>query len=72
MNKRWWESKTVWAGVATVLIGLAGAIGAQVPNDLTPDWAGNTIAKIATAAGTVIAGALAIWGRVKATKFIGR
>lgn len=70
MNKRWWESKTVWAGVCTFVIGMANLFRVGVPADVTPEWGAEQIADIATGLGVALAGLIAIWGRVKATKFI--
>jgi hypothetical protein len=67
-TKPWWQSTTVWANVATVVIGYAvsmgfipSAVGDAIIN-ATPGTAQHLIGLV-----TTITGLLGIWGRVKAT-----
>lgn len=59
-------SRAVWGGVLAMAAPLAGWLGYTVSS---ADQA--EIAALVSAAISVIGGALAIWGRIKATKRIG-
>jgi hypothetical protein len=64
--KPWYLSRTIWASVVTILLAAAGCAGFAVePNDhaqLT-----EALFQLATA----LAGAIAIFGRLRATRRIG-
>jgi hypothetical protein len=66
-------SATVWAGVITVLASLVAVLGYTIgPEDQAAlaDGAAQLVG-LATSLITVISGAVAIWGRVTATKRVG-
>lgn len=65
-KKAWFLSKGVIGGMAALVIGVGSIIGI----DLSAE-AGVDMEAILTAAATVIAGLLAVWGRVAANKQIG-
>jgi len=65
MQKKWYESKTVWGGLIAVGAAAAGAFGIVIDAD-TQDQIAECIVVIATAAG----GLLAIYGRIKADREI--
>ncbi len=66
-TKQWWESKTVWGGLIAVGAAVAGAFGVTVDGA-----AQNEIAEYAVAIAGAIGGLLAIYGRIKAGKTIGK
>lgn len=61
-NKKWYLSKTIWAGIITALIGAAQTIGLQFGFDLLA----NPIASMVIS----VLGALGIYGRVTANTSI--
>jgi uncharacterized membrane protein len=61
-GKKWYYSKTVWAGIITALVGAAQTIGLQFGFDLLT----NPIASVIL----TILGALGVYGRVSATTSI--
>ena len=66
-NKSWWASKTVWGGVIALLAGILGLFGYQLlPDDQTALVDGG----VSLAA--LVGGLIAIWGRVKASKTVGK
>lgn len=68
-TKPWWQSRTIWASILQVGIGLAvsfGVINAAAGQEILA-----TGPEILTGIGVSIVGALQIWSRVKATKQIG-
>lgn len=60
-------SKTVWGGLIAVAAGLAGIFGYTIGAE---DQV--AIVEAVTAIGSAIGGAIAIYGRIKATKKIGK
>lgn len=66
-GKPWYQSRVIWGGIISILVPIAGLLGVEIAPDIASD-----IAALATAAGGVVGGGLAIWGRVRATKPIGR
>jgi uncharacterized membrane protein len=58
-SKKWWLSKTVWAGIITAVVGAAQAIGLQFGFDLMA----NPIAGVVL----TILGVLGVYGRATAT-----
>lgn len=60
-EKDWYKSKTIWAGLITTLLAVAGIFG------FTTDLDANTIVNAAFA----LLGALGVYGRVTATTAIG-
>lgn len=68
-SKPWWQSKTIWASILQVGIGLAVSFG------LFSEAAGKEILEtgpeLLTGIGVSAVGLLQIWARVKATKQIG-
>lgn len=61
--KQWYESKTVWGGIAAGVAGILGVLGYTV-DPAFKDVAG----ELGLAIAGLVGGALAIWGRFKATK----
>ena len=66
-NKSWWMSKTVWGGIIALIAGAAGVFGYTL---LPEDQAALVDGGAALAAS--IGGVIAIWGRVRASKQIGK
>lgn len=65
-SKPWYSSTGVWGSVASMVVGLVGLC------HLHPDaqWVGDFTAWL-TSLGPIIAGFIALWGRLRATKQIG-
>ena len=61
-SKKWYMSKTIWAGIVTALIGAAQTIGMQFGFDLLA----NPIASVVV----TLLGALGIYSRVTTTTVI--
>ena len=66
-TKIWWQSRTIWAGLITVISCVAGLLGYQIAEGDQQEL----ITMITGAVGGV-SGVIAIWGRVKASKSIGK
>jgi hypothetical protein len=66
-NKPWWQSRGVWGSVIAFLAIIAGAFGYTVDESLQEQIV-QAIIGVAGAAGAV----LAAYGRIKATKAIGK
>ena len=60
-QKRWWESKTVWGAVVTLVSVVAGFAGAVISAD---DQA--SLIDLLSGAGAAIGGLLALMGRLVA------
>ena len=66
-NKAWYASRTVWGGVIAALAGILGLFGYQLlPEDQTVLIDGGVA--VAALAGGIVS----IWGRVKASKSLGK
>ena len=67
-TKPWWQSRTIWASILQVAIGIGVSFG------LFSQAAGATILAegpdLITGVAVSVVGALQIWSRVKATKTI--
>lgn len=63
--KNWWQSKTIWGGIITVLAVALGAFGYTLSGD---DQI--ALVEIVSTIGGAIGGLLAIYGRVKASKAV--
>ena len=61
--KPWWASKGVWGGIIAAVAGVAGLFGVQV---LPEDQA--VLADVVTAVVGSLGGALAVWGRIRASQ----
>ena len=61
-EKSWWQSRTVWGGIAAAIGGALGAAG-MVVDTVT---LANVLFDVAALAG----GAVAVYGRIKAEKVI--
>jgi hypothetical protein len=61
MPKPWWLSKTIIGGIAAVIAGMLGLSSADAAE----------LTQLFTDAASVAGGALAIYGRIKATRAIG-
>lgn len=57
-NKKWWQSKTVWAGVVAVILAAYGTAAAQFGLPPIPEWVFG------------ILGALGVYGRATANTTI--
>ena len=66
-SKTWWQSKTVWGGLIALLAGIAGIFGYTLhPEDQ------NLIVEAGTSVVALVGGVIAVWGRVKASKTVGK
>lgn len=63
MDKKWFESKTIWGGLVTLLSVILSVLGYQ----LTTEDQELLVAVLTGVMGSV-GGLLAIWGRLKASK----
>lgn len=63
--KNWWQSKTIWGGIITVLAVALGAFGYTLSGDDQ-----SALVEIVSAIGGAVGGLLAIYGRVKASKAV--
>lgn len=59
-NKRWWMSKTIFGAAAAIISGLLGLSSADTVQ----------LTQLLTDVASVAGGALAVYGRVKATRAI--
>lgn len=64
-NKPWYLSRTIWAGIAGIVLGIAQEAGVQI-NPEEAKALGDSLFNL----GSIIAGIIVIWGRDKATKNI--
>lgn len=67
VGKPWYQSRVIWGGIISILAPIAGFLGVEIAPDVASD-----IATLAATAGGLVGGGLAIWGRLRATKPIGR
>ena len=65
--KEWYKSKTVWGGLIAVGAAAAGAFGIVVD-----EGAQDQLAEVMVLGATAVGGLVAVLGRVKATKKIGK
>jgi hypothetical protein len=65
-TKVWWQSKTVWGAMIALLAGVATLGGLKLDATLQ-----DQLADVLTGLGEVVGGALAWYGRVKASGAIG-
>lgn len=65
--KKWWESKAVWGGIVAVLAGASGLFGITLGADEQAQ-----VADAAMAIASAVGGLLAVYGRVKADKKVGK
>ncbi len=68
--KSWLLWKGVWGGLVTLGAGLAGLFGYSFPAEAQA-LLSEDLYQLAVAGTTVVGGALAVWGRLKAAKKIG-
>lgn len=62
-TKPWWASKGVWGGVVAAAAGLAGLWGVTVgPAEV------EQIVTLFTAVTSAVAGLVAVWGRIRASR----
>ena len=66
-NKAWYMSKTVWGGLIAVGAAVAGSFGVDVDAATQGEIADYIVVGVGA-----IGGLVAIWGRVKAEKKIGK
>lgn len=64
--KPWWASKTIWAGIAALVLGVLNSLHYALDADLSA-----SLADWLQAVGEILAGAVAIGGRIAATRKIG-
>jgi hypothetical protein len=64
-TKSWYLSRTVWASVVTILLSVAGLVGVSI-DAINPEGLTDALLQAAT----VIAGIVAIVGRLAATRKI--
>lgn len=66
-NKAWWQSKTVWGGLIALAAGILAAFGFTLsPEDQ------NTLVNIVVGITGAVGGLIAVVGRVKASKKVGK
>lgn len=74
-TKQWWKSRGVMGGLFTVVIGILVSFGVLTPDIQNPE-AVNSVTDnylhIVAGVSTIISGAIAFWGRVKASSRIGK
>lgn len=74
-TKPWWKSKGVVGGLLTAVLGLLVTFGVLTPEAATTDnieAISTTWVDVATSIGIVVGGILSVYGRLKATKKIGK
>lgn len=64
-NKKWYESKGVWGGIVAVAAAGASAFGYALDASLQA-----SIVDLIVAGAGLVGGALAVWGRISASKVI--
>ena len=62
--KPWYQSRAVWGGIVAAVSGIAGAFGVVVDEP--------TLVEISMSVSAAVGGILAIYGRYKADRAIGR
>ncbi len=65
-EKSWYLSKGVWGGIIAAVVGIIGMFGLAMPEG-SVDFLTDEVMKIVGAIATIVAGVIAIIGRVKAT-----
>ena len=66
-KKSWWASRTVWGGLIALIAGVLGVFGyTLLPSDQAALIDGGS------ALAASLGGIIAIWGRVKASKRLGK
>lgn len=66
-QKPWYASRAVWGGLIAIAAGIAGALGYTVsPDDQ------EQIALIVTSIAGSVGGAIAVYGRIRASKTVGK
>jgi ABC-type antimicrobial peptide transport system permease subunit len=68
-SKAWYASKGVWGGIVGVLAGGLALLGHALSAETQATLVDNAVA-IGTGVATIIGGAVAIYGRLKADKII--
>lgn len=64
-TKKWYESSGIWGAVATVVVGALSALG------YATEGLAENVEAVITSAAAAVTGAIALRGRLKATKKIG-
>ena len=62
-TKVWWQSKTVWGSIIALTAGVATLAGVKLDATLQ-----DQLAELLTGVGNIVGGALAWYGRYKATQ----
>lgn len=60
-TKSWWQSRTIWASLVVIAVSVLGLFGIGVGAEQ------EAITETVYAIVTALAGAVAIWGRLRAT-----
>ncbi len=66
-TKPWWESKTIWGSIITVVAVASGLFGIQIDAQ-TQGLLVDNITALVSAGGAIVGALLGIYGRVKADK----
>lgn len=66
-TKRWYQSRAVWGSVVAIIAPLSMLIGREIDPAMQ-----SSLIELLVLAGSTVAGAVALWGRLKATKSIGK
>ena len=64
-TEKWYQSRGVWGGLIAVVAGIAALFGLTISAEVQVE-----VVDLLIALGPVIGGALALYGRLKATKRI--
>lgn len=64
--KPWYLSRTIWASLVTVLVGLGGLVGLPLSEE-----DGVVLTELLVQGVTAVAGLVALFGRLRATRRIG-
>ncbi|MBY0431978.1 MAG: hypothetical protein K2Q10_12325 [Rhodospirillales bacterium] len=69
-SKVWWQSRAVWGGIISAGAGIAGLFGYGLTAGDQAQLADAAVI-LCSAAGSAVGGAIAVWGRIQASKAIG-
>jgi len=69
-TKKWWQSKTIWGAIVTILAIIYGLTTGHMPSQETQQAITNNIGQIVSAIVAIIGAITAIIGRLKADKII--
>jgi len=66
-GKSWWQSRAIWGGVIAAGAGVVGSLGHMVDPEIQ-----GSLVDVCIALGSAAGGVMAIYGRIKATRAIGK